>query len=62
MDHDAIEWTGGEWIVDTELVEVLAADDDAKLTPLSPREARPAKPTPHSPSMMRTMMPTKAAS
>jgi hypothetical protein len=35
MDRDAIEWTEGDWLGDTEIVELLPADDDAELTPLN---------------------------
>jgi len=42
MDRDAIEWTEGDWLGDTEIVEVLPADDDAELTPLILRETSPA--------------------
>jgi hypothetical protein len=33
-DRDAIEWTEGDWVGDTEVVEVLRAADDAELTAL----------------------------
>jgi hypothetical protein len=42
MDHDAIEWTEGDWLGDTEIVEILPADDRAKPTALT----RPDTPLP----------------
>lgn len=39
--RDAIEWEEGDWLGDTEIVEVLPADDDAALTALTPRETSP---------------------
>ena len=42
-DRDAIEWTEGDWLGDTKVVEVLRADDDAELTAL---DAGRLKPTP----------------
>jgi hypothetical protein len=34
MDRDVIQWREGDWIGDTDIVEVLPADDDAELTHL----------------------------
>jgi hypothetical protein len=34
MDRDAIEWTEGDWLGDTDIVEVLSAPDDAEQTAL----------------------------
>jgi hypothetical protein len=34
VDRDAVEWTEGDWLGDTEIVEVLPADDNAELTSL----------------------------
>lgn len=31
MDRDAIEWTEGDWLSDTEIVEILPVGDDAAL-------------------------------
>jgi len=41
MDRDAIEWTEGDWLGDTEIVEILRADDGAKLTPLDTSQKKP---------------------
>jgi len=41
MDRDAIEWQEGDWLSDTEIVEVLPADDDAELTPQASSETLP---------------------
>jgi hypothetical protein len=43
MDRDAIEWTEGDWLGDTEIVEVLPADDGAELTPLTAPETSPGQ-------------------
>ncbi len=40
-DRDAIEWTEGDWLGDTEVVEVLRADDDAELTALDASRLNP---------------------
>lgn len=43
MDRDAIEWQEGDWLGDTEIVEVLLAAEDTPLTgqvqvdPVDPR-------------------------
>jgi hypothetical protein len=41
MDRDAIEWTEGDWLGDTEVVEVLRAHDDAEPTALDPGRQQP---------------------
>jgi hypothetical protein len=41
MDRNAIEWTEGDWLGDTEIVEVLRADDGAKPTPLDTSQKKP---------------------
>ena len=43
MDRDLIQWREGDWVGDTDIVEVLPARDDAELTPL---DAGRLKPTP----------------
>jgi hypothetical protein len=43
MDRDEIPWEEGDWLGDTDIVEVLRADDDAQLTPLSAPEASPGR-------------------
>src|SRR5438445_3551070 len=43
MDRDVIQWREGDWLGDTDVVEVLSADDDAELTSL---DAGRLKPTP----------------
>jgi hypothetical protein len=43
LDRDAIEWTEGDWLGDTENVEVLPADDDAELTTLASSETPPGQ-------------------
>jgi hypothetical protein len=43
MDRDVIEWREGDWLGDTDIVEVLPAPDDAELTPL---DAGRLEPTP----------------
>jgi hypothetical protein len=42
MDRDAISWRDGDWLGDTEIVEILEAGGDAELTP--PTQPRPAQP------------------
>ena len=42
MDRDAIEWTEGDWLGDTDIVEVLPARDDAELTSLDAGQLKPA--------------------
>src|SRR5437870_6958774 len=34
MDRDVIQWREADWLGDTDVVEVLSADDDAELTSL----------------------------
>ena len=36
MDRDLIQWREGDWLGDTDIVEVLPARDDAELTSLDP--------------------------
>ena len=43
MDRDLIQWREGDWLGDTDIVEVLPARDDAELTSL---DAGRLKPTP----------------
>ena len=43
MDRDLIQWREGDWLGDTDIVEVLPARDDAGLTSL---DAGRLKPTP----------------
>jgi hypothetical protein len=43
MDRDVIEWREGDWLGDTDIVEVISARDDAELTSL---DASRLKPTP----------------
>ena len=43
LDRDVIEWREGDWLGDTDIVEVLPARDDAELTAL---DAGRQKPTP----------------
>ena len=43
MDRAVIEWREGDWLGDTEIVEVLPADDDAELTPLASSETSPSQ-------------------
>ena len=43
MDRDLIQWREGDWLGDTDIVEVLPTRDDAELTPL---DAGRLKPTP----------------
>jgi hypothetical protein len=41
MDHDAIEWREGDWLGDTEIVEILGTDEDAEITPLDAPHKKP---------------------
>jgi hypothetical protein len=41
MDHHAIEWREGDWLGDTEIVEILEADEDAEITPLDAPQKQP---------------------
>jgi hypothetical protein len=41
MDRDVIQWREGDWVGDTDIVEVLPADDDAELTPLDAGRLHP---------------------
>jgi hypothetical protein len=41
MDHDLIQWREGDWLGDTDIVEVLPARDDADLTALDAGQQRP---------------------
>src|SRR6266852_2708835 len=41
MDHDVIEWREGDWLGDTDIVEVLPAHDDVELTSLDPGRLKP---------------------
>ena len=43
MDRDLIQWREGDWLGDTDIVEVLPARDDSELTSL---DAGRLKPTP----------------
>jgi hypothetical protein len=43
LDRDAIEWTEGDWLGDTEVVEILRADDGAELAPLTTPETSPCQ-------------------
>jgi hypothetical protein len=36
MDRDLIQWREGDWLGDTDIVELLPARDDAELTSLDP--------------------------
>ena len=36
MDRDLIQWSEGDWLGDTDIVELLPARDDAELTSLDP--------------------------
>ena len=36
LDHDLIQWREGDWLGDTDIVELLPARDDAELTSLDP--------------------------
>jgi hypothetical protein len=41
MDRDLIRWREGDWLGDTDIVEVLAARDDAELTALDAGQQKP---------------------
>jgi hypothetical protein len=41
MHRDLIQWREGDWVGDTEIVEVLPADDDAELTALDAGQLKP---------------------
>ena len=41
MDRDLIQWREGDWLGDTDIVEVLPARDDAELTPLDAGQQKP---------------------
>ena len=41
MDRDLIQWRGGDWLGDTDIVEVLPTRDDAELTPLDAGRLNP---------------------
>ena len=41
MDHDLIQWREGDWLGDTDIVELLPARDDAELTPLDAGRQKP---------------------
>ena len=41
MDRDLIQWREGDWLGDTDIVEVLPARDDAELTALDVGQQRP---------------------
>ena len=41
MDRDLIEWREGDWLGDTDIVEVLPARDDAELTALDAGQQKP---------------------
>jgi hypothetical protein len=41
MDRDVIQWREGDWLGDTDIVEVLPARDDAELTPLDADQQKP---------------------
>ena len=41
MDRDLIQWREGDWLGDTDIVEVLPASDDADLTALDAGQQRP---------------------
>jgi len=41
MDRDVIEWREGDWLGDTDIVEVLPARDDAELTALDAGQQKP---------------------
>ena len=41
MDHDLIQWREGDWLGDTDIVEVLPAHDDAELIPLDAGRQKP---------------------
>jgi hypothetical protein len=41
MDRDLIQWREGDWLGDTDIVELLPARDDAELTSLDPARLKP---------------------
>jgi hypothetical protein len=41
MDRDLIQWREGDWLGDTDIVEVLPARDDAELTALDAGQQKP---------------------
>ena len=41
LDRDLIQWREGDWLGDTDIVEVLPAHDDAELTPLDVDQQKP---------------------
>ena len=41
MDRDLIQWREGDWLGDTDIVEVLPARDDAELTALDAGRQKP---------------------
>ena len=41
LDRDVIEWREGDWLRDTDIVEVLPARDDAELTAIDADQQRP---------------------
>ena len=41
MDRDLIQWREGDWLGDTDIVEVLPARDDAELTALDAAGQKP---------------------
>ena len=41
MDRDLIQWREGDWLGDTDIVELLPASDDADLTALDAGQQRP---------------------
>ena len=41
LDRDVIEWREGDWLGDTDIVEVLPARDDAELTSLDAGRPKP---------------------
>jgi hypothetical protein len=41
MDRDLIQWREGDWLGDTDIVEVLPARDEAELTALDAGQQRP---------------------
>jgi hypothetical protein len=43
MDHDLIQWREGDWVGDTDIVEVLPARDDAELTSLDAGRLKPTR-------------------
>jgi hypothetical protein len=41
LDRDLIQWREGDWLGDTDIVEVLPARDDAELTALDAGQQKP---------------------